>query len=153
VPFLRVHGESPNRGLWEFGGDSSPAYQAQVKFDRLRYHLLPYIYSLAGDVTHHGGTMMRALVMDFRSDTNVFNIGDQYMFGPAFVVTGFTTCNPRTRRVHLPQTAGGWLDFWTGQSFPGGQTVDAPAPYDAIPLFIRAGSIVPTGPELQYTAE
>lgn len=153
VPFLRVHGESPNRELWEFGGDASPAYQAQLKFDRLRYRLLPYIYSLAGAVTHEGGTIMRALVMDFRTDTNVFNIGDEYMFGPAFLVNPVTTYQARSRPVYLPPTAGGWFDLWTGKPLADGQTVDAPAPYDAIPLFVRAGSIVPFGPELQYTAE
>jgi len=153
VPFLRVHGESPNREMWEFGGDSSPAYQAQLKFDRLRYRLLPYIYSLAGAVTQDGDTMMRALVMDFRTDTNVFNIADEYMFGPAFLVNPVTTYQARTRPVYLPRTAGGWFDLWSGAQFADGQTVDAPAPYDAIPLFVRAGSIIPTGPELQYTGE
>jgi alpha-D-xyloside xylohydrolase len=153
VPLLRVHGEFPNREMWEFGGDSSPTYQAQFKFDRLRYRLLPYIYSLAGAVTHEGGTIMRALVMDFPADTNVFNIGDEYMFGPAFLVNPVTTYQTRSRPVYLPQTAGGWYDFWSGNAFDAGQTIDAPAPYDAIPLFVRAGSIIPTGPELQYTGE
>ncbi|MGA2030163.1 MAG: TIM-barrel domain-containing protein [Verrucomicrobiota bacterium] len=153
VPLLRVHGEFPNREMWEFGGDSSPTYQAQLKFDRLRYRLLPYIYSLAGAVTYEGGTIMRALVMDFPADTNVFNIGDEYMFGPAFLVNPVTTYQARSRPVYLPQTAGGWYDFWSGNAFDAGQTIDAPAPYDAIPLFVRAGSIIPTGPELQYTGE
>jgi alpha-D-xyloside xylohydrolase len=153
VPLLRVHGESPNREMWEFGGDSSPAWKAQVKFDRLRYHLLPYVYSLAGGVTQQGGTIMRPLVMDFPADTNVFNIGDQYMFGPAFLVNPVTSYQARSRSVYLPKTPGGWYDFWTGNSFDAAQTVDAPAPYDAIPIFVRAGSIVPFGPEIQYIGE
>jgi alpha-D-xyloside xylohydrolase len=153
VPLLRVHGESPNREMWEFGGDSSPTYAAQVKFDRLRYRLFPYIYSLAGNVTQDGGTMMRALVMDFRSDTNVFKIGDEFMFGPSFLVNPVTAYQVRSRPVYLPQTPGGWYDFWTGQSFAAGQTIDAPAPYDAIPTYVRAGSIVPFGPEIQYIGE
>ena len=153
VPLLRVHGESPNREMWEFGGESSPAYAAQVKFDRLRYHLLPYVYSLAGNVTQQGGTMMRALVMDFPADTNVFNIGDEYMFGPAFLVNPVTQYQLRSRPVYLPQTPGGWYDLWSGQSHDAGQTIDAPAPYDAIPIFVRAGSIVPTGPDIQYIGE
>jgi alpha-D-xyloside xylohydrolase len=153
VPLLRVHGEFPNREMWEFGGDTSSTYQAQLKFDQLRYRLLPYIYSLAGAVTHDNGTIMRALVMDFRADTNVFNIGDEYMFGPAFLVNPVTSYQARSRPVYLPQAAGGWYDFWSGEFVAAGQTIDAPAPYDAIPLFVRAGSIIPTGPELQYTGE
>ena len=153
VPMLRVHGESPYREMWEFGGDSSPTFKAQLKFDKLRYRLLPYIYSLAGNVTQQGGTFMRALVMDFRTDTNVFNIRDQYMFGPAFLINPVTTYQARNRTVYLPQTAGGWYDFWSGESFAGAQTIDAPAPYDAIPIFVRAGSIVPFGPDIQYTGE
>jgi alpha-D-xyloside xylohydrolase len=153
VPLLRVHGEYPYREMWEFGGDSSPAFKAQLKFDRLRYRLLPYIYSLAGAVTHDGGTIMRALVMDFPMDNNVFDIGDEYMFGPAFLVNPVTTYQARSRSVYFPQTAGGWYDFWSGQWLSAAQTIDAPAPYDAIPLYVRAGSIIPTGPELQYTGE
>jgi alpha-D-xyloside xylohydrolase len=153
VPLLRVHGEFPNREMWEFGGNASPTYAAQLKFDRLRYRLLPYIYSQAGGVTQNGGTIMRALVMDFRSDTNIFNIGDEYMFGPAFLVNPVTTYQARQRPVYLPQTHGGWYDFWSGRFFEPGQTIDAPAPFDAIPIFVRAGSIVPFGPEIQYIDE
>jgi alpha-D-xyloside xylohydrolase len=153
VPLLRVHGESPNREMWEFGGNSSPSWKAQVKFDRLRYRLLPYVYSLVGGVTQHGGTIMRPLVMDFQADANVFNIGDQYMFGPAFLVNPVTSYQARSRSVYLPKTPGGWYDFWTGKSFDSAQTIDAPAPYDAIPIFVRAGSIVPFGPEIQYVGE
>ncbi|HKW30542.1 MAG TPA: TIM-barrel domain-containing protein [Verrucomicrobiae bacterium] len=153
VPLLRVHGEYPYREMWEFGGNGSPAYEAELKFDRIRYRLLPYIYSLAGAVTHEGSTIMRALVMDFPADTNVFNVGDEYMFGPALLVNPVTTYQARTRAVYLPQTAGGWYDFWNGQWLGSAQTIDAPAPYDAIPIYVRAGSIVPTGPEIQYTGE
>ncbi len=153
VPLLRVHGEFPYREMWELGGDNSPACQAELQFDRLRYRLLPYIYSLAGAVTHEGGTIMRALVMDFPADTNVFNIGDQYLFGPALLVSPVTTYQARNRSVYLPPAAGGWYDFWSGLWLAGAQTVDAPAPYDAIPIYARAGSIIPTGPEIQYTGE
>lgn len=153
VPLLRVHGEFPNREMWEFGGSASPAFVAEARFDRLRYRLLPYIYSIAGNVTQQGGTMMRALVMDFPTDTNVFNIGDEYMFGPALLINPVTTYQARSRSVYLPRTAGGWYDFWSGNDFTGGQTIQAPAPFDAIPVFVRAGSIVPTGPEIQYIGE
>ena len=153
TPLLRVHGEFPDREMWELGGESHPAYQAELKFDRLRYRLLPYIYSLAGEVTHQGGTIMRGLIMDFRGDTNVWDIGDEFMFGPAFLVSPVTTYKARSRSVYLPPTAGGWYDFWTGSFVEDGKTIDANAPYDSIPLYIKAGSIIPTGPDLQYTRE
>ena len=153
VPLLRVHGEFPHREMWEFGGESHPAYKAQLKFDRLRYRLLPYIYSLAGAVTHDNSTIMRALVMDFRSDPNVLNIGDEFMFGPAFLVSPVTDYQVRTRSVYLPRTEGGWYDFWSGKVQLSGQSVEAPAPYDAIPIHVKAGSIIPIGPDLQYASE
>jgi alpha-D-xyloside xylohydrolase len=152
VPLLRVHGESPNREMWQFGGESHSAYQTQLKFDRLRYRLLPYIYSLAGAVTQDNGTIMRPLVMDFRTDAKARETSDEYMFGPAFLVSPVTTYKARSRPVYLPKAAG-WYDFWTGTLNPGGQTIDAPAPYDSMPLYIRAGSIIPFGPEIQYTGE
>ncbi|HUJ45418.1 MAG TPA: TIM-barrel domain-containing protein [Opitutaceae bacterium] len=152
VPLLRVHGEYPYREMWQFGGDASPAYQAQLKFDRLRYRLLPYVYSLAGAVTHEGGTIMRPLVMDFREDAKARKIGDEYMFGPAFLVSPVTEFKARSRPVYLPRAAG-WYDFWTGAAAAGGQTIEVPAPYDAIPVHVRAGAIIPIGPELQYTGE
>jgi alpha-D-xyloside xylohydrolase len=151
-PLLRVHGQWPNREMWFLGGESDPAYQTELKFDRLRYRLLPYTYSLAGDVTHHAGTMLRPLVMDFPDDVKVRNLGDEFLFGPAFLVSPVTTYQARTRKVYLPAGAA-WYDFWTGQSLVGGQTIDAPAPYDTMPLHIRAGSIVPVGPALEYTDE
>jgi alpha-D-xyloside xylohydrolase len=152
VPLLRVHGQFPFREMWQFGGESSPAYQAQLKFDRLRYRLLPYLYSLAGAVTQEGGTIMRPLVMDFRDDAKARAIGDEYMFGPALLVNPVTEYQARSRPVYLPAAAG-WYDFWTGASLSGGQTIKAAAPYDAIPLYVRAGAIIPFGPELQYTGE
>lgn len=153
APLLRVHGEFPHREMWEFGGESHPAYRAELKFDRLRYRLLPYIYSQAAEVTQHGGTIMRALVMDFRSDTNVWNIADEFMFGSAYLVCPVTTYQARSRAVYLPQTPGGWYDFWTSAFVPGHQNINASAPYDSIPLYVKAGSIIPTGPDLQYTGE
>jgi alpha-D-xyloside xylohydrolase len=138
--------------MWELGGESHPAYQTELKFDRLRYRLLPYVYSLGGAVTHASGTIMRALVMDFRQDPQVAEIGDQFLFGPALLVSPVTTYKARSRAVYLPQAAG-WYDFWTGQALAGGQTIDAAAPYESLPLHVRAGAIIPFGPELTYTAE
>ncbi len=152
-PLTRLHGELKPREPWTFGGDSHPAYQTIVKFDNLRYRMLPYVYSLAGEVTQDGGTIMRPLVMDFQNDAQARAITDEYMFGPAFLVAPVTTYQARSRSVHLPPTSGDWYDFWTGAHTAGGQTIDAQAPYDALPLFIRAGSIIPFGPELQYTGE
>jgi alpha-D-xyloside xylohydrolase len=153
LPLLRVHGQAPAREPWEFGGDTSPAYRAIQKFDRLRYRMLPYVYSLAGDVTHRAGTMLRPLVMDFRSDPALLDIGDQYMFGRAFLVSPVTEYRATGRSVYLPVTAGGWYDFWSGSASQGGQRIDAAALLDSIPLHVRAGSIVPFGPELSYTNE
>ncbi len=152
VPLLRVHGEFPYREMWYFGGESHPAYQTMLKFDRLRYRLLPYIYSLAGGVTQEGSSIMRGLVMDFRTDAKAREIGDQYMFGPALLINPVTTYKARSRLVYLPKAAG-WYDFWTGVAFSGGRTIDAAAPYESLPVFVKAGSIIPFGPELQYTAE
>ena len=149
VPLLRPHGEYPYREMWQFGGESSPAYQAQLKFDRLRYRLLPYIYSLAGAVTHEDSTIMRPLAMDFRDDAQAREISNEYLFGPALLVSPVTEPRARSRPVYLPPAA--WYDFWTGTAVAGAQTITAPAPYDAIPVHVRAGSIIPCGPDLPYT--
>jgi alpha-D-xyloside xylohydrolase len=152
VPLLRVHGQTPYREMWEFGGDNSPSYKAELKFDQLRYRLQPYIYSLAGKVTHDNYTFMRPLVMDFQSDINARNNSDQYMFGNAFLVNPITTYHSRSRSVYLPNWSG-WYDFWTGKKYAGGQTIDSNAPYDAIPIYVKAGSIIPFGPKIEYTGE
>jgi alpha-D-xyloside xylohydrolase len=149
VPILRVHGQAPKREMWEFGGDGSPAYQAMLKFDRLRYRLLPYVYSLAAAVTREGGTIMRPLAMDFPSSGAV---DDQFMFGPALMVSPVTTYQARDRAVVMPATAGGWYDFWTGAPVAA-QPGHVAAPFDAIPVHVRAGAIIPFGPDLQYTDE
>jgi alpha-D-xyloside xylohydrolase len=151
-PITRLHGELQPREPWTFGGDTHPAYQTIVKFDRLRYRLLPYLYSLAGAVTHDAGTIMRPFVMDFPRDPTAREIANEYMFGPAFLVAPVTTYKARSREVYLPENAG-WYDFWTGAQTNGGQSIEAPAPYDAMPVFVRAGSIIPFGPEAQYTGE
>lgn len=151
-PLLRVHGESRPREIWTLGDESSPAYQAELKFDRLRYRMFPYLYSLAGAVTHRDDTLMRPLVMDFPHDLRARIRADEYMFGPAFLVAPVTRYKERSRSVYLPAAAG-WYDFWTGQAVSPRAWITAAAPYDAIPVFVRAGSIVPFGPELQYIAE
>ena len=152
TPLLRVHGEMRPREMWNIAADSHPAYQAELKSDRLRYRLLPYIYTLAGEVTHHSGTMLRPLVMDFAGDKLARDLPDEYMFGPAFLVAPVTTFKARSRPVYLPK-AEGWYDFWSGKAAEPGTRFDAPAPYEETPVFVKAGSIVPFGPELQYTGE
>jgi alpha-D-xyloside xylohydrolase len=151
VPMLRVHGEAPFREMWQFGGEDSDCFKAQLKFDKLRYRMMPYVYSLAGAVTQHDGTFMRPLVMDFPNDERARDLNDEYLFGPAFLVSPVTDYKARTRSAYLPE--GTWYDFWTGTANEGGQPIDAAAPYDAIPVHVRAGSIVPFGPEMQYTLE
>lgn len=150
TPILRVHGELRPREMWTLG-DCSPAYNAELKFDRLRYTLFPYIYSLAGLTTQRDYTMMRPLVFDFLRDRIARQLTDEYMYGPALLVAPITQYKQRTRSVYLPPAAA-WYDYWTGRSVAAGD-ISAPAPYDEIPIFVRAGSIVPYGPEMQYVAE
>ena len=152
-PITRLHGELQPREPWAFGGYTNPACQTIVKFDELRYRLLPYIYSIAGDMTRNAGTFMRPFVMDFPQDAAARDIANEYMFGPAFLVAPVTTYQARSRSVYLPQANAGWYDFWTGAHSVGGQTLDTPAPFGSMPLFIRAGAIIPFGPEMQYTGE
>jgi alpha-D-xyloside xylohydrolase len=151
TPLLRVHGELRPREMWTMGGDQHPAYQAHLKFTRLRYRMFPYIYSLAGAVTQNDATFMRPLVMEFPLDTAAREINDEYMFGTAFLIAPVTKYQARSRSVYLPKDAI-WYDFWTGAKAPSGQ-FEAPAPLDAMPVFARAGSIIPFGPERQYIAE
>lgn len=151
-PIFRVHGQYPYREMFYVAPPDHPAHIAMLSYDRLRYRLLPYIYSLAGMVTHRGYTIMRALVMDFMNDTNVVNIGDQFMFGPSLLVNPVVEYKERARPVYLP-AGNGWYEFKTGKYYRGGQWIVAEAPYTDIPLFVREGSILLTGPDLQYTAE
>jgi len=138
--------------MWTMGDDASPAYQAEMKFDRLRYRMLPYIYSLAGAVTRRDSTILRPLVMDFPEDKQARELVDEFMFGPAFLVAPITKFQERSRGVYLPSGAA-WYDLWSGQKAQAGAIPNAAAPYDQIPVFVRAGSIIPYGPDIQYTGE
>jgi alpha-D-xyloside xylohydrolase len=153
LPLLRVHGQYPHREMWEFGGDASPAFEAQLEFDRLRYRLLPYLYSLADAVTHAGSTFLRPLVMDFPDDARARTIADQYSFGPGLLISPVTAYRVRSRDVYLPKVAGGWYDFWSGKHAGEGGVTRAASPFERIPVHVRAGSIVPFGPELTHTGE
>jgi len=112
---------------------------------------MPYIYSVAWKTTNENYTPMRPLVMDFRNDVRAQNIGDEFLFGPAILVAPVTEPAAVTRHLYLP--AGKWYDFWTGKVTGGGKAVDVAAPIERIPLFVRAGSIVPMGPDVEYAAE
>ena len=151
-PLFRVHGQLPYREMFNIAPDDHPAYQTMLAYDKLRYRLMPYIYSLAGLVTHDDYTIMRGLAMDFGRDRNVFGIGDQFMFGPALLINPVTEYKARTRKVYLPLGTG-WYEFKTGKYLQGGQTVDAQAPYTDSPIYVREGSIIPFGPAIQYTTE
>jgi alpha-D-xyloside xylohydrolase len=150
-PIFRVHGTrfDPNENeLWSYGPE---AQKILTRFDRLRYRLLPYIYSIAWRITSEGYTMMRPLVMDFRTDVRAQNVGDQFLFGPALLVNPVTEPAATTRHLYLPGVR--WYDFWTGTVLEGGRAVDAPASLDRIPLYVRAGSIIPLGPDVEYSSE
>jgi alpha-D-xyloside xylohydrolase len=163
-PLFRAHGADFPREPWAFGPPESTTYQTLLKFTRLRYRLMPYIYSLAWKVTADDYTIMRALTFDFPTDSVVFTRNDEYMFGPSFLVCpvmeplyflpGNIKMNSRefTRTVYLPKGTL-WYDFWTGKSYMGGQSIKADASFETMPLFIRAGSIVPMGPFIQYSTE
>ncbi len=149
-PIFRVHGtRNPDENeLWSYGPE---AQKILVQYDKLRYRLLPYIYSLAWKVTAEGYTPMRPLVMDFRQDVNAQNAGDQFMYGPAVLVNPVTEPGAAERRLYLP--ASKWYDFWTGAAVEGGKFVNAAAPIDRMPLYVRAGSVLPLGPEEDYSTQ
>lgn len=147
-PIFRSHGHRPENEFWSY----PQVEPILVEYDRLRYRLMPYIYSLAWKVTSQDYTIMRPLVMDFRSDGKTWNDGTQFMFGPALLVNPVVEAGATRRSVYLPKDAN-WVNFWTGEPERGGQTIEVDAPLNRIPLFVRAGSIVPMGPEIQYAEQ
>ena len=186
-PMMRSHGTDVPREFYLYGKEGEPVYDALVDAVKLRYSLLPYIYSTSWDVSHNRSTFMRALVMDFASDKRTWNIADEYMFGDAFLVapvvhaqytpeliqkelkendgwgssskteitsamsaTDFTT--EKQIKVYLPEGTK-WYDFWNNKCFEGGNDIEVTTSLNTIPLFVRSGSIVPMGPEVQYTSE
>jgi alpha-D-xyloside xylohydrolase len=152
APIFRSHGEFPLREIYHLAPEGSEVYESLAWHDRLRYRLLPYIYTLAGDTYHRDGTIMRGLAMDFPADRAARDVRDQYLFGRSFLVAPVYEHRARERDVYLPAGAD-WYDFHSGTLLKGGQTVRAAAPLARMPLFVRAGSIIPTGPEIQHTAE
>ncbi|MEK3876871.1 glycoside hydrolase family 31 protein [Paenibacillus sp. FSL M7-0420] len=163
LPMFRSHGTDTPREIWQFGQEGEQMYDTLVNYLKLRYRLMPYIYSLAGAVAHRSYTMFRALAFDYREDVQVHAIGDQFMFGPAFMVAPVTEAmyyGPgsrelegvlKQRRVYLPE--GEWYDYWSDERLEGSVTIEAKADLETLPLYVRAGSIVPLGPDVQYTDE
>ncbi len=151
-PLFRSHGQFPYREIYNISPEGHPAYKSMLFYNKLRYRLLPYIYSIAGATTQHDYTMMRGLVMDFASDTAVKNISDQYMFGPSLLINPIYTYKATTRQMYLP-SGQGWFNFYSGEFNEGGKHITADAPYERMPLFVKEGSIIPIGPELQYSNE
>jgi alpha-D-xyloside xylohydrolase len=148
-PMFRVHGSGKPKYPWSFGDSTQ---RILIEYDNLRYHLLPYIYSTSWRVTHEGYTMMRPLAMDFGDDAKVRDIPDQFLFGPELMANPVTTEGATERDVYLPAGTS-WTDFWTGKAYNGGQVIKAQAALKTMPLFVRAGSILPYGPALQYASE
>ena len=162
-PMMRSHGTDAPREIYQFGSEGDTIYDAIEKYINLRYLLLPYIYTTSWDVTAHQSSMMRALMMDFANDRQALDINDEYMFGKSLLVCPVTTAmyskdtkpdfsTVKTRELYLPKGTE-WYDFWTGSKVAGGQSVNKETPIDIMPLYVKAGSILPFGPKVQYATE
>ncbi|MBP1658451.1 MAG: xylosidase, partial [Bacteroidetes bacterium] len=170
-PMMRSHGTDAPREIYQFGKKGEKIYDAIEKAIHLRYSLLPYIYSTSWDVTANQSTMMRALVMDFPHDRRALDINDQYMFGKSLLICPVTRLmyadtsiqgkdttvaanfgKLKACSLYLPKGTD-WVDFWNGEKWSGGQEIKKEAPIDIIPLFVKAGSIVPVGPRVEYATE
>lgn len=149
LPIMRTHGSRKYNEVWSYGKQAEPILE---KYLKLRYELMPYIYSLAHKTYETGSPFMRALFMDFPNDPKVANIGDEYMFGPAFLVAPVTEQGATSREVYLPSGTD-WYNYWTNQRVRGGQAIKVDAPIDVVPLFVRAGSIIPVGTSIESTAQ
>jgi alpha-glucosidase/alpha-D-xyloside xylohydrolase len=148
-PVMRAHGEREHNEVWSYGKQAEPILE---KYLRLRYELMPYTYSLAYHTYQTGAPFMRALFMDFPNDPNIADIRDEYMFGPAFLVAPVTDQGATSRTVYLPAGCD-WYNYWTNERIKGGQTITAAAPIDTLPLFVRAGSIIPLGVPIESTQQ
>ncbi len=151
VPLFRTHGQWPQRELWNIAPEGSPAYESILWYMRLRYRLMPYLYSLAAAVHYDDYTIMRALPMDWPADPQVRDLDDQWMFGPALMPCPVSEYGARSREVYFPE--GDWYDFYSGARMSGGRSLTVDAPYERMPLYVRAGSIIPFGPEMQWSDE
>ena len=164
TPMMRSHGTCSPREIYQFGAKGTWAFDAIKKYIDLRYKMLPYIYSTAWQVSRYGDTFMRALFMDFPQDTIVHDLNNQYLFGRSLLVVPVTRPmyvgkdktvnlkNIQTTDVYLPSGIN-WFDFWTGEQLLGGQKIAKETPIDIMPIYVKAGSILPLGPEVQYAEE
>lgn len=166
TPMMRSHGADTPREIYQFGKPGDWSFDAQAKAIRLRYHLLPYLYATAWQVTSQGKSFMRPLCFDYPNDPTASNLKDEYLFGSSFLVAPVIKAQyvikstsavverfeqTKNRSVYLP--TGNWIDFWTGESIKGGQTIEKNTPIDIIPLYVPSGSIIPWGPEATYATE
>jgi len=149
LPVFRAHGSRKHNEVWSYGKAAEPILE---KYLKLRYRLLPYIYSLGYRTHETGAPFMRALFMDFPNDARAADLRDEYMFGPAFLVAPVTEQGATQRAVYLPAGAD-WYNYWTNERVRGGRTIEVAAPIDRLPLFVRAGSIVPMGEPILSTKE
>ena len=151
VPLFRAHGQWPRRELWNIAPEGSAAYSSILWYMQLRYRLMPYLYSLAGAVHFEDATIMRGLPMDYPADPEVRDLSDQWMLGPALMPCPVYEYQARSREVYFPE--GGWYDFYTGKYIQGGRRMTVEAPYERMPLYVRAGSIIPMGEAMEWTDE
>ena len=152
IPLFRSHGQWPLREIWNIAPDEHPAYKSFVYYDKLRYRLMPYLYSMAGWAHFKDYTLMRPLVMDFNGDKEVEDIGNQWMFGPALMACPVGYYKARNRSVYFPKQSG-WYNLYTNEYIEGGQRLVVDAPYEQIPVFVREGAIIPFGPEMEWSDE
>ncbi|MEI6321578.1 MAG: glycoside hydrolase family 31 protein [bacterium] len=145
-PILRIHGYKTHTEFWNWLPETQ---RILTDYDKFRYRMLPYNYSVAWQVTSSGSTIMRALPMDFREDPAALAISDEYCFGPSLLVAPVTEAKADHRQVYLPKGCD-WYDFWSGDRVPGGSSIKAAAPVDRIPLYAKAGAIIPLGPEMEW---
>lgn len=150
TPMYRSHGSGVFREIYNIAPEGHPAYKALVAANALRYRLMPYLYTMAARAYFEDYTLMRPLVMDFTDDKTALNISDEFMFGDAFLVCPVYEYKARSREVYLPNGYT-WYDFHTGKAYEGGQTIQAAAPYEYSPLFVRSGQIVVMGNDIEYT--
>jgi alpha-D-xyloside xylohydrolase len=152
TPLMRSHGTDLPREIYQFGQRGEWAFDVQEKFINLRYRLLPYLYATAWQVTSHGGSIMRPLAAAFGQDKAGYEQAGEFLFGQSFLVAPITEASAKTKAVYLPAGTS-WYDFWTGERLTGGKTVTRACPIELLPVYVRAGAIVPWGPKVQYTAE
>jgi len=152
APLFRAHGQFPLREVFNIAPENHPAYKSILYYNKLRYSLMPYIYSLAGMTNYKDYTIMRALVMDHGKDTKVNSISDQFQFGPSLMICPVYKYEAREREVYFPSTTG-WYDFYTGKFIAGNQKISVSAPYEKLPIFVPEGGILVFGPDIQYVGE